>query len=220
MIELELIKNIPVLLEKPFLESGERLVCFGDSLTAAPQGYMFYLKQVLDKCGIEVINAGVNGDKTPTALTRMIKDVIEPKPTAVSFFFGTNDAAHGHGRWAHQPQVSWQALRDNLKWMVQICRNAGIEKFSFNALPGENEGWALAEYAERYHHNHAVRLAAEETGSILVPLDYVFREGAKHHVGERDANGYFYTKDGIHHNSMAAELIAKTMLHSWKIEQN
>ena len=37
MIELQLIKNIPVLLEKPFLEAGDRLVCFGDSLTASPQ---------------------------------------------------------------------------------------------------------------------------------------------------------------------------------------
>jgi lysophospholipase L1-like esterase len=217
MIELELIKNIPVLLENPFLEPGDRLVCFGDSLTADDNGYRFFLQQVLEKQNIEVINAGVNGDKTTTALPRIIPDVLEKKPTAVSLYFGTNDACHGHGRWSHEPQVSWQALRDNLKWMVHICRLSGIKKFSINALPGDIEGWAFAEYGERYHHNHATRLAAEEAKTLFVPLDYVFREGAKYHINDRDSRGYYYTKDGIHHTPECSELIAKTMLHCWKM---
>ena len=218
MIELELIKNIPVLLENPFLEPGDRLVCFGDSLTADDNGYRFFLQQVLEKQNIEVINAGVNGDKTTTALPRIIPDVLEKKPTAVSLYFGTNDACHGHGRWSHEPQVSWQALRDNLKWMVHICRLAGITKFSINSLPGDNEGAPLAEYGTRYDHIQAARHAAEESKTLLVPLDYVFREGAKLHTSELNENGFFYTVDGLHHTPFTAELIAKTMLHSWKMD--
>ena len=217
MTEYDLIKTIPVLLEKPFLEPGDKLVCFGDSLTARPNGYFHYLQEALAPRGIILLNAGLSGDKTPAALTRLERDVISHAPTAVSIFFGTNDAVHGHGRWAHEPEVAWQTLRDNLKWMIHLCRLQGIKKFSINALPGENEGAPLAEYGYREPHIRATRLAAEETGSLLVPLDYIFREGAKLHESERDAQGLYYTCDGLHHTAKTAELIAQAMLHCWKM---
>jgi len=218
MTEEDLIQSIPVLLEKPFLEPGDKLVCFGDSLTERTDGYFHFLEEALAPKGITSINAGVGGDKTPAALTRLERDVISHAPTAVSMFFGTNDAVHGHGRWSHEPEVAWQTLRDNLKWMVHLCRLNGIKKFSINALPGENEGAPLAEYGYREPHIRATRLAAEEAGTLLVPLDYIFREGAKLHVPEYDAKGLYYTCDGLHHTPRAAELIAKAMLHCWKME--
>jgi len=218
MTEEDLIKSIPVLLEKPFLEPGDKLVCFGDSLTERKDGYFHFLEAALAPRGIALVNAGVGGDKTPAALTRLERDVISHAPTAVSFFFGTNDAVHGHGRWSHEPEVAWQTLRDNLKWMVHLCRLQGIKKFSINALPGENEGAPLAEYGYREPHIRATRLAAEEAGTLLVPLDYIFREGAKLHRAEYDAKGLYYTCDGMHHIPRTAELIAKAMLHCWKME--
>ena len=45
MTEEDLIRSIPVLLEKPFLEPGDKLVCFGDSLTARPDGYFLFLEK-------------------------------------------------------------------------------------------------------------------------------------------------------------------------------
>lgn len=74
MTELDLIQSIPVLLEKPFLEPGDRLVCFGDSLTARPNGYFHFLKEALEPKGIELINSGLGGDKMPAALTRLERD--------------------------------------------------------------------------------------------------------------------------------------------------
>lgn len=218
MTEIDLIQSIPVLLERPFLEPGDKLVCFGDSLTAREDGYFRYLQDALAPKGIALVNAGLGGDKTPAALTRMERDVFACSPTAVSLFFGTNDAVHGHGRWAHEPQVAWQTLRDNLKWMVHLCRLRGIEKFSINSLPGENEGAPLAEFGYREAHIRATRLAAEEAKTLLVPLDFVFGEGAKLHAGERDEHGLYYTCDGMHHTPRTAELIARTMLHCWKME--
>ncbi|MBO5991011.1 MAG: hypothetical protein J6R00_05110, partial [Lentisphaeria bacterium] len=99
-----------------------------------------------------------------------------------------------------------------------LCRLQGIKKFSINALPGENEGAPLAEYGYREPHIRATRLAAEETGTILVPLDYIFREGAKLHESERDEQGLYYNSDGMHHTAQTAELIAQAMLHCWKME--
>ena len=218
MTEEERIRTIPVFLEEPFLTPGDRLVCFGDSLTARENGYFKFLREALEPDGIELVNAGVSGDKTPTALLRMERDVLAQKPTAVSLFFGTNDAVHGHGRWSREPQVAWQTLRDNLKWMIHICRLNGIAKLSINSLPGENEGAPLAEYGSRAAHIRATRLAAEETGVLLVPLDYIFREGAKLHESERSAEGFFYTCDGMHHTTATAKLIALTMLHCWNMK--
>jgi len=218
--ECDLINNIPVLLDKPFLEKGDRLCCYGDSITEAegPTGYVTKLRDALAPKGIEVINAGVGGDKTTTAFPRLFPDVISRQPTAVSLFFGTNDAVHGHGRWSHEPSVAWQTLRDNLKWMVHICRLNGIHKFSINVLPGEPEGWVLAEYGSRANHIRATRLAAEEGKTICVPLDYIFDSGRKLHAADFDANGWYYTKDGLHMNEFGAELMTKTMLHCWKLD--
>ena len=51
---------------QPFLEKGEKLVCFGDSLTAGDSSYVSYLQTALPDN--EIINAGRGGDKTTWAL--------------------------------------------------------------------------------------------------------------------------------------------------------
>jgi hypothetical protein len=48
----------------PWLKRGEQLICFGDRLTANPNGYVKILQERLAPQGIEVTNAGRGGDKT------------------------------------------------------------------------------------------------------------------------------------------------------------
>ena len=87
-------------LESRFLEPGETIVCFDDSLTAANPGYVSFLQEKLT--ANQVVNAGRGGDKTPWALTRFQADVLDRKPDAVSILLGANDAAVGRGRWARR----------------------------------------------------------------------------------------------------------------------
>ena len=54
----------------PWLHAGETLLCFGDSLTAAANGYVKFLQETLQLRGIRVINAGLGGDKTPPCCLR------------------------------------------------------------------------------------------------------------------------------------------------------
>jgi acyl-CoA thioesterase-1 len=79
--------------------SGGPLVCFGDSLTAgygaaAPgkddktKSYPAYLQ---DKVNIPVINAGVSGDTTSDALSRIETDVLSHDPGIVIIELGAND---------------------------------------------------------------------------------------------------------------------------------
>ena len=58
--------------------AGENIVCFGDSLTygtGASQG-MDYPTQLSRLIGRPVINAGIPGDTTATALARLERDVL------------------------------------------------------------------------------------------------------------------------------------------------
>jgi len=78
------------------------LVCLGDSLTAGygaakpsvedkSKSYPAYLQK---KTGISVINAGVSGDTTIEALSRVDSDVLSHKPDIVIILLGANDFFH------------------------------------------------------------------------------------------------------------------------------
>jgi lysophospholipase L1-like esterase len=204
--------------DTPWLDKGEKLVCFGDSLTAARDGYVKILEDKLRKLKIKVINAGLGGDKTPAALTRLRSEVIALKPDAVSIFLGANDAAVGRGVWADEPRVEPAAYKNNLIWIVHLCRLAGIRKFSIATPAWQFEGAALANSGSVMPlYCIAAREAAEESGSRLAPLDAAFaREWLTR--GSRAKSGLLLTRDGVHMTPAGNELIAATMLATWKLD--
>lgn len=203
--------------DKPWLVKGEKLVCFGDSITAAKDGYMKILDAKLGKLDIKVVNAGLGGDKTPAALTRLRSEVIDLKPDAVSIFLGTNDAAVGRGIWADEPRVEPAAYKNNLIWIVHLCRLAGIKKFSIATPAWQFEGTALANSGGIMPvYCMAAREAAEESGSLLVPLDAVFAQEWLTYGGNAKS-GMLLTLDGVHKTQTGNELIAATMLSAWKM---
>jgi len=205
--------------EKPWLESGHTLVCFGDSLTADANGYVKILQERLTGRGIKVINAGVGGDKTPAALTRLKSDVIDLKPTAVSIFFGTNDAAIGRGVWRDEPVVSPQTFGENLKWIIHLCRlQGGIRKFSINTIPNRPEGRAYLEIGDlRQQYCQAARKAADDMDAFLVPLDAIFADLREKHYARLSPEGLLYTRDGVHMNEEGSQIIADAMLREWNL---
>ncbi|MFG6115753.1 GDSL-type esterase/lipase family protein [Halobacillus sp. MO56] len=73
-----------------------KLVCFGDSITARKEGRatpMLTTKLAEQVDGFEVINAGVSGNNTIDAISRIENDVIKHDPDLVTVLFGANDAA-------------------------------------------------------------------------------------------------------------------------------
>src|SRR6266566_3817729 len=75
--------------DKP-LEKGERIVFLGDSITqagAGPDGYVSFVKEAVAKkyadLGIEVIGAGISGNRVPDLEARLERDVLSKKPTLV-----------------------------------------------------------------------------------------------------------------------------------------
>ena len=198
----------------PFLEPGETLVLFGDSLTAAQNGYSAILQEKL--VNNTVINAGRGGDKTPSALTRLTTDVLSHNPDAISIFFGANDAAIGRGRWTDEPMVSPETYMYNLMWMVHLARLKGVRKFSI-AIPFDSfEGRALYEQGDiMVPYCLAAREAANRMQIRMVPLDIVYRKARLAAGGE--PFDFCLTSDGTHPTESTYKLIAESFLEAWKM---
>lgn len=200
---------------QPWLVQGDRLCCFGDSLTEQADGYVSRITNRLTRDGIVTIPAGRGGDKTPSALTRLERDVLAHKPTAVLLFFGANDARVGRGKWADEPTVSPETYTTNLIWIVHLCRQAGITKFSIAPPTGRLEGDEWHENGDIYQpYCLGARRAAESAGARFVPLDIAFAEAWQRRPGH---TGLLMTTDGIHPTLEGCELIASTMLDAWRV---
>jgi len=198
---------------EPWLSTGDTLICFGDSLTAKPTGYVSMLAEALSHHGISVINAGRGGDKAPWAMTRLQTDVIDRRPAAVSIFLGANDAAVGRGRWVAEPVVTPEGYRHDLVWMVHLCRVAGIKKFSIATPLDRYEGPHWREFGNVLsQYRQAARDSADQSRARLVPLDAV---AAEYRAAHPTIQGLCLTTDGVHLTAMGNRLVADTMLATW-----
>lgn len=199
--------------KEPFLRPGEKLICFGDSLTA--QGV--YIDE-LQKCLPEntIINAGRGGDKTPWALTRFQTDVIDAKPDAVLLFFGTNDAAIGRGCWADEPLVPPEVYCWNLIWMVHLAKLAGIQNFTIAAPVGSFEGDSYLEQGDIMRdYCLKAREAASYSKCRLIPLDVFFHENRK----PVPMTELVMTRDGCHPTDETYRAMAHFMLKAWNLSK-
>jgi acyl-CoA thioesterase I len=161
--------------------SGENLICFGDSLTygtgaSEGQDYPSRLSEMLSK---PVINAGVPGDTTSTAMGRLDQDVLSHAPRIVFMTLGGNDLKNG---------VSKKVAFENLKVIVEKIQTEG----ALVVLGGINIPFWGKGFGEAYEN------LAEETGSILIPNIY------KGIIGNPKL-----MSDRIHPNAKGYEIIAK-----------
>lgn len=195
--------------EDPFLKPGEKLICFGDSLTHEGV-YVKELQRLLPDNA--VINAGRGGDKTPWALTRFQKDVLDVKPDALLIFLGTNDAAIGRGSWADEPMVPPQVYSTNLVWMTHLAKLKGLRKISIATPLGSFEGPAYLMHGDFLRdYCQAARDAASLSGSRLVPLDAWFWETRP----MRPLTELQITRDGTHPTEDSYKKIAGYLAKSW-----
>lgn len=132
--------------------AGENIICFGDSLThgtGATQG-MDYPSQLSRLIGRPVINAGIPGDTTSTALSRLERDVLDRSPRIVLITLGGNDLKNRQDRD--------RAFR-NLKTIITAIQDRGALVIVGGLdVPVWGRG-----FQEHY------RKVSEQTGAVLVP---------------------------------------------------
>jgi acyl-CoA thioesterase-1 len=115
---------------------GTNVIAFGDSLTAgygasAGEDYPSRLSAL---AGVPIINAGVSGDTTETALARLDADVLARDPRIVIVGLGGNDFLRG---------VDVKTTEANLRTIVEKIQSAGamvvILGFRFPSLNADYE---------------------------------------------------------------------------------
>jgi acyl-CoA thioesterase I len=145
-----------IFLAPPQVKEGSILyntiLCFGDSLTfgiGADQG-RDYPSQLSEMIGKAVINAGVSGDTTTSALKRLQRDVLSRRPDLVLITLGGNDLKNG---------VAKATAFQNLKHIVELIQDQGARVIVGGLkFPLRDRGFSRG-YQE----------LADQTGAVLIP---------------------------------------------------
>ena len=110
------------------LRNGDRVVFLGDSITqagAGPGGYVTRFQEAIAKdhkdLRLEVIGAGISGNRVPELEQRLERDVLSKKPTVVVIYIGINDVWHSQqGRGTPKDQFD-----AGLRRIVAAIQKAG-----------------------------------------------------------------------------------------------
>ena len=202
-------------------EPPVKIICLGDSITrgvrggvAAEQTFEALLQGWLSEhvAPVEVVNAGIGGERTDMVLKRLERDGIAPEPALVTVMYGTNDSAIDAGETG--PRLPLDRYEANLHTITGQLRDAGIKTvlmtpiplptgFSYMTRPpyqGRNPNFKIIAYV------HAVRRVARAED---VPLVDNFAAWAEEALMGADLNAL--TTDGCHPNPAGHALLARTI---------
>lgn len=198
-----------------------RIVALGDSITngkgigdVEEEDTYRHLLQVdlarMLKCNVEVINAGVNGDITTTAIPRLERDVLQYKPDYVTIMFGVNDAGFYrpiNDSMADTPRVTEQDFRINLNYIIDAIQQIGSKPILVTPLPmnqfyAHKDFPAYLENGLNYLVNKYSDIIREISAKRNIPLidtNKAFND---------DPDTYKLIPDGIHPNKCGHRFIA------------
>jgi lysophospholipase L1-like esterase len=202
------------------LKKGDRIIFFGDSLTAlagqeAPKehvtkGYVRIVRETLQEKHkdkeIEVDWVATGGHTVPDLLNRVDKDVIAKKPTIVVIQIGCNDAR----------RIPAETFRTGLVELIDKLQAAGIQvvQCSLTSVGEKHDGTnpndaKLEEFAQ------IARDVAKEQEVPLNDLRKAFVAHWKEHNRDNAPAGIL-TYDGNHFNDAGHRFVAEQMLKKFK----
>jgi len=197
------------------LKKGDRIAFFGDSITqagAGPHGYVTLVKELITErepeLGVEVIGAGISGNKVPDLEKRLDADVLAKKPTVVVIYIGINDVWHSQQNRGTPKDVYAAGLRrliDKIQAAgarVILCTPSVIGE----KTDGSNK---LDEMLDDY--SQISRDTAKEAKVQLLDLHQAFQSYLKQHNAENAEKGVL-TSDGVHLNAAGNRFVAEQML--------
>ena len=196
-------------------QKPQKIVFLGDSVTqagAGPKGYVTLVRQSIEKdhpqAKIEVIGAGISGNRVPDLEKRLEQDVLSKQPTLVVIYIGINDVWHSLSNRGTSPEDFEQGLRriiaaiqkQDAKVLLCTASMIGEKHDGSNQLDKK-----LDEYCQ------LTRKVATDTKSPLIDLRKAFLAHLKEH-NAMNADKNVLTTDGVHLNDAGNEFVAKQML--------
>jgi lysophospholipase L1-like esterase len=199
------------------LAKGDRIVFFGDSITQAavgPKGYITVIGQNLaakhPDLGVELIGAGISGNKVPNLQARVDKDVIAKTPTMVVIYIGINDVWHGEKDPARgtDPEKFEAGLRE----VIGKITAAGAQVVLCTpSVIGEKKDGGNPLDAKLDQYSDISRELAAELKLPLCDLRKAFVDYLKDHNPDNAEKGIL-TSDRVHLNEAGNKFVAATML--------
>jgi len=190
------------------LKTGDRVVFFGDSITAAEPGYVSFIREMLDSLyperRIEIVNKGVGGNRVTDLLERVDRDVLALEPDWVSIAIGINDVWHGpNGTPVDEFRRVYEELLDRITEgshaRVVLCTPSIIEED-----PESELNIALRPYVD------AVREIGARRGLLVVPVREAFLSALER--ARQTTQRPLFTTDGVHLNQAGNTLFGTTWL--------
>jgi isoamyl acetate esterase len=199
------------------LKTGDRIVFLGDSITQAgvgPKGYVTMVKTALGEkhkdLGVEVIGAGISGNKVPDIQKRLEKDVLAKKPTVVVVYIGINDV--WHGETDPKRGTSKENFESGLRDVIGRVKESGARVVLCTpTVIGEKKAGANKLDAQLDEYAGISRKVAADTGARLCDLRKAFVEHlAKNNPDDKEKG--VLTSDRVHLNEAGNKLVADTVL--------
>jgi acyl-CoA thioesterase-1 len=164
--------------------AGNNIICFGDSITF---GYGVnpgedYPSLLAKTAPCAVINAGIDGDTTGEAISRMDSDVLQRDPRLVIIEFGGNDFLR---------KIPKETTMENIRNMVDSIQAKG----AMVAIADISSGMFLAEYRA------ALQKIAQEKDAIFIPSilsGIITNPAMKSDFFHPNAKGYQLVAEKIH----------------------
>jgi isoamyl acetate esterase len=201
------------------LKKGDRIVFLGDSITqagAGKKGYVTLVKQSLDKghadLGVEVIGAGISGNKVPDLQARLDRDVLKKKPTIVVIYIGINDVWHGE----KDPKrgTSAEKYEAGLKDVIGRIQKSGARVLLCTpSVIGEKADGSNKNDKKLDEYSDLSRKVAKELKVPVCDLRKAFIDRLKKDNKEGKAKGIL-TGDGVHLNDAGNRLVADAILEA------
>ncbi|MDP4847644.1 MAG: SGNH/GDSL hydrolase family protein [Akkermansiaceae bacterium] len=209
------------------LKKDDRIVFLGDSITAGgvkPGGYVTLtseaIKEEYPDLGIEVIGAGVSGNKVPDLQKRLDKAVLKKEPTIVVIYIGINDVWH----WTHPNTVAAgrkgttkEDFESGLRDIIAQINAVGARVILCTpTVIGEKTDGTNAEDKMLDEYSDISRKVAKETDSQLLDLRKGFMAYLKEH-NVKNAEKGILTGDRVHMNEKGNRLLAELMLGALEV---
>ena len=197
------------------LRNNDRIIFFGDSITllgVKPGGYITIIKDSLTKKfpSLEIIGAGISGNKVPDLLARIDADVIAKKPTIVCVYIGINDVWHfiTPGRTGTPKAVYETGLEE----IIEKLKRAGARVILCTpTVVGEKKNGANQLDAQLDEYTGISRRVAQKEKIELCDLRHAFVSYLQVHNPDNAEQGIL-TVDKAHLNDDGNRLVAQEIL--------
>jgi lysophospholipase L1-like esterase len=199
------------------MRASARIIFFGDSITelgVKPNGYVTILRDTLIALGkkIEVIGAGVSGNKIGDLQRRLENDVLKKNPSIVVIYIGINDVWHYEFASRGLSGTPKPEFEKGLKEIITRIQSSGSSVIlcTPSVIGEKNDG--TNKYDGMLDEYSAIsRSVATQTSIPLCDLRSAFVDYLKKN-NPTNAEKNVLTYDGVHLNDTGNRLVAGQIL--------